>query len=68
MKTAPSPSGNPRREAATPTAGETRAPAPDGLNLLVKPGWLHPGIDIDNRNSLYDLFDEDEDLLDEYRP
>ena len=42
--------------------------APDNLDFLVKPGWLKPGIDIDNRNSLYDLFDEDEDLLDEYRP
>ena len=62
MKTSPSPSGKPPREAATPAA--------DGLDLLVKEGWLKPGIDldIDNRNSLYDLFDEDEDQSDEYRP
>lgn len=34
--------------------------APDDLNLLVKPGWLKPGvdIDIDNRNSLYDQLDD----------
>lgn len=34
--------------------------APDNLNLLVKPGWLKPGvdIDIDNRNSLYDHLDD----------
>ena len=61
MKTSPGPNGKPPREAATPTAG---------LNLLVKPGWLKPGIDldIDNRNALYGLFDEDEDQLGEYRP
>lgn len=34
------------------------SPAPDNLNLLVKPGWLKPGIDIDNRNSLYDQLDD----------
>ena len=46
------------------------ASAPASLNLLAKPGWLKPGIDldIDNRNALYDLFDEDEDLPGEYRP
>ena len=62
MKTSPGPSGKPPREAATPTA--------DGLDLLVKPSWLKPGIDldIDNRNALYGLFDEDEDLPGEYRP
>ena len=32
--------------------------APDNLNFLVKLGWLTPGIDIDNRNALYDLFDD----------
>ena len=86
MKTSPSPSGKPPREAAAPAAGETRtpaspaaelphdsarvAPAPDGLNLLVKEGWLKPGIDldIDSRKALYDLFDGDEDLSGEYRP
>ena len=61
MKTSPSPSGKPPRGAAAPAAG---------LNLLVKPGWLKPGIDldIDNRNALYDLFDEDEDLSGDYCP
>ena len=86
MKTSPSPGGKPPREDATPAAGETRtpappaeerphdparaAPAPDGLNLLVKEGWLKPGIDldIDDRNALYDRFDEDEDQPGEYRP
>ena len=36
------------------------SPAPDNLNLLVKPGWLKPGTDIniDNRNSLYDQLDD----------
>lgn len=36
------------------------ASAPASLNLLVKPGWLKPGIDInvDDRNSLYDLLDD----------
>ena len=41
--------------------GRVRASAaPDNLNLLVKPGWLKPGIDIDidNRNSLYDQLDD----------
>ena len=41
--------------------GRVRASsAPDSLNLLVKPGWLKPGIDIDidNRNSLYDQLDD----------
>ena len=74
------------QEAATPAIGETRtsappaterphdparaAPAPDGLNLLAKEGWLKPGInlDIDDRNALYDRFDEDEDQSGEYRP
>ena len=32
--------------------------SPDNLNFLVKPGWLKPGIDIDNRNSLYDQLDD----------
>lgn len=32
--------------------------APDDLDLLVKPGWLKPGIDIDSRNSLYDQLDD----------
>ena len=86
MKTPPSPSGKPPREAAAPTAGETRAPAPpaaelphdsaraapapDGLDLLVKEGWPKPGVDldIDDRKALYDLFDEDDDLSGEYRP
>ena len=36
------------------------ASAPAHLNLLVKPGWLKPGIDIDvdNRNALYDQLDD----------
>ena len=36
------------------------ASAPARLNLLVKPGWLKPGIDIDvdNRNTLYDQLDD----------
>ena len=36
------------------------ASAPDRLHLLVKPGWLKPGIDIDvdNRNTLYDQLDD----------
>ena len=36
------------------------ASAPARLNLLVKPGWLKPGVDIDvdNRNTLYDQLDD----------
>ena len=36
------------------------ASAPARLNLLVKPGWLKPGIDIDvdNRNTLHDQLDD----------
>ena len=36
------------------------ASAPASLNLLAKPGWLKPGINIniDDRNSLYDRLDD----------
>ena len=44
----------------TPRDRPRAASAPARLNLLVKPGWLKPGIDIDvdNRNTLYDQLDD----------
>ena len=75
MKTILELDGQLLREAATRADSEARMPAQPGeetlrdrlratsaparLHLLVKPGWLKPGIDIDvdSRNALYDQLD-----------